>query len=307
MTIEEMRQRKKALHLTNQELAGMAGLPVSTVAKVLSGVTENPRRDTIEALESVLFRADYPGNGHSGIRYPDHTYGNSSFIRETGYVYGSTVKKQEEGTSFRENEAEASAYSEGRQSRRRHFTIADYEALPEERRAELIDGRLYDLAAPTGIHQQIVMRIWKALDNCIEEHGMSCTVQAAPFDVQAWPDEDTIVQPDVMVFCTDPSMALKARATTAPDFICEVLSPSTAFRDRHLKLYKYRIAGVKEVWLVSVRDRKVEVYRFVDGCDDPDLYIFSDKVPVRISEGRCEVDFEAISKRLMLKEEPLSE
>ena len=48
------------------------------------------------------------------------------------------------------------------------MTIEDYEALPEERRAELIDGRLYDLTAPTGIHQQIVMRIWKALDKCIE-------------------------------------------------------------------------------------------------------------------------------------------
>lgn len=299
MTIEEMRQRKKAMHLTNQELAGMAGLPVSTVAKVLSGVTENPRRNTIEALESVLFRGALPGEECFSKGAPVNPYGNPSFVKETGYVYGSSVKKQGVGTSFGENETETGAYSEGRKSSRRHFTIADYEALPEERRAELIEGRLYDLAAPTGIHQQFVMRIWKALDNCIEKHDMKCIAQAAPFDVQAWPEEDTIVQPDVMVFCTDPTMALKARATTAPDFICEVLSPSTAFRDRHLKLYKYRIAGVKEVWLVSLRDRSVEVYRFIDGCDDPDRFSFSDKVPVRISEGQCEVDFEAISRELM--------
>ena len=274
----------------------------STVAKVLSGVTENPRRDTIEALESVLFRVDLSGEERFCKKAPANLYGNPSFVRETGYVYGSSVKKREEGDSYEENETEDDAYSKRWQSRQKHFTIADYEALPEERRAELIDGRLYDLGAPTGIHQQVVLLIWEALRTCKKEHDMSCIVQAAPFDVQAWPDEETIVQPDVMVFCTDPSMALKARATTAPDFICEVLSPATAFRDRHLKLYKYRIAGVKEVWLVSVRDRSVEVYRFVDGCEDPDLFTFSDKVPVRISEGRCEVDFDSISRELMLQD-----
>ena len=307
MTIEEMRQRKKALRLTNQELAAMAALPVSTVAKVLSGVTENPRRDTIEALESALLRADLPGKAHFGIKYPASPYGIPSFVRETGYVYGSSAKKWEGEDSSAENETEAGAYPQGQPDGERRFTIADYDALPEDIRAELIEGQLYFLAAPTGIHQQIVMRIWKALDNCIEAHDMRCIAQAAPFDVQVWAGEDTIVQPDVMVFCTDPSMALKKRATTAPDFICEVLSPSTAFRDRHLKLYKYRCAGVKEVWLVSVRDQSIEVYRFIDGCDDPDRFTFSDKVPMRISEGRCEVDFEYISRRLMLQDETVPE
>ena len=55
------------------------------------------------------------------------------------------------------------------------YTIEDYLALLDERRVEMIDGRFYDLAAPGGIHQQIVMRLWKKLDDCIEEHSMSCS------------------------------------------------------------------------------------------------------------------------------------
>ena len=91
--------------------------------------------------------------------------------------------------------------------------------------------------------------LFSALDDCIEEHGMSCSAQASPFDVQL--DDYTIVQPDVMVFCRDPLQVYADRATAAPDLVIEVLSKSTAFRDRHLKLFKYQRAGVREVWLVS--------------------------------------------------------
>lgn len=254
MTIEEMREQKKRLHLTNRELASKAGLPLSTVAKVLSGITENPRRDTVMAIEKVL------SSGKSRELYPA-TYRRDPYERPGRY------------------------------------TIEKYEAMPEER-AELIDGILYDLASPTGRHQQTVMQIWKALDNCKEEHNMACLVQAAPFDVELLPGEATIVQPDVCVFCTDPAMGLRKRAVGSPDFVCEVLSPSSRFRDSHLKLYKYRKAGVKEVWLVSIDKGEVEAYCFAAGRDDPDTYTFSDRVPVWISEGRCEVDFSVISRRI---------
>ena len=119
---------------------------------------------------------------------------------------------------------------------------------------EMIDGRFYNMASPTGIHQQISLLIWRELFQCIEDHGMPCSVQAAAFDVQL--DLHTVVQPDVMVFCRDPSQAFAVRATTPPDFVIEVISRSTAFRDRHQKLFKYREAGVKEVWLVSPKNRQ---------------------------------------------------
>ena len=125
---------------------------------------------------------------------------------------------------------------------------------------------------------------------------MPCKAQGAPFDVRL--DAYTVVQPDVMVFCEDPSQAFAVRATTPPDLIVEILSKSTAFKDRHLKLFKYRNAGVREVWLVSPDDRKVEVYLFTDGEEESESYSFDDKIPVRISEGKCVIDFAEIKKRL---------
>ncbi len=138
--------------------------------------------------------------------------------------------------------------------------------------------------------------LFSALDDCIEEHGMSCSAQASPFDVQL--DDYTIVQPDVMVFCRDPLQVYADRATAAPDLVIEVLSKSTAFRDRHLKLFKYQRAGVREVWLVSPEKRGVEVYLFERNTEEPERYTFDDKVPVHISDGRCSIDFADIHRKL---------
>ena len=55
MTIEEMKRRKTALGLTNEMIAQAAGVPLSTIQKIMSGVTKAPRKLTLEAIESVLF------------------------------------------------------------------------------------------------------------------------------------------------------------------------------------------------------------------------------------------------------------
>lgn len=266
MTIEEIKKRKRELGWTNAELAKKAGIPVSTVAKILGGTTQNPRQSSVRAMEEALLNA-------SPVTY--HSAGSPSVLREQPYVYGTSARKN---------------------TGHRQYTIDDYFALPDDRRVELIDGRFYDMASPTGIHQIVLFRIWKALDACIEEHGMSCTVQGAPFDVQLFDDPYTVVQPDVMVFCTKPEEAKKDRAHSAPDFIAEILSPPTAFRDRTQKLCRYRDAGVKEVWLVSPYKKKIWVYRFYAGKEEPDEYTFHDKVPLGISDHRCAVDFAKISK-----------
>jgi Uma2 family endonuclease len=200
------------------------------------------------------------------------------------YHYGSTAQKE----SGRLQEADSLNKS--------FHTVEEYLALPDEHRVELIDGRFYEMASPNGIHQQITFMLWRAFFECIEAHGMPCKVQGAPFDVRL--DAYTVVQPDVMVFCEDPSQAFAARATIPPELIIEVLSKSTAFKDRHLKLFKYRNAGVREVWLVSPDDRTVEIYLFTESEKEPITYSFDDKIPVHISEDKCVIDFAEINKRL---------
>lgn len=278
MTVDEIKDAKKKLGWTNSELAFRADLPISTVAKILGGTTKNPRQNSILAMEAAIQEESRPrrcGN-------EDNNTAPSSLLREPDFIYGSSVKTDAAGSASTQLH--------------RLYTVDDYLALPDDRRVELIDGRFYDMAAPTGIHQIVLFQIWKALDSCIEEHGLSCMAQGAPFDVQLFGDPYTVVQPDVMVFCTKPEEARADRARSAPDFIAEILSPSTAFRDRTQKLCRYRDAGVKEVWIVSPAEQRLWVYRFYDGCETPDEYSFSDSVPLGISDHKCSVDFSKILK-----------
>lgn len=282
MTAEELRKKKRELGLTNQTLAQKAGVPVSTVAKVLGGTTRSPRMDTLRALEAILFPtpADQEkASGPSIMNEPDlygfHLAASDPLRKAPGFI------ETDHGT--------------GRFSDTIH-TLEDYLALPDENRVEMIDGRFYDMASPTGIHQKLTFLIWKALDNCIEKYHMPCEVQGAPFDVQL--DLFTVVQPDVMVFCEKPEQALAVRADVVPDLIIEVLSRSTAFKDRHLKLFKYRNAGAKEVWLVSPDQKSVDVYLFAEGEEAPRKYSFDDDVPVHISNGKCRIHFPDLTARI---------
>ena len=288
MIIQEIKERKKKLGMTNRELAERSGVPLSTVAKVLGGTTLRPRIDTIRALEAVL--GGEAGYDTARLIQQEGAAMEARDIPRKGDLYGHEIRMGDEAYSVESIKKRSGGI------RAPLHTVEDYLALPDECRVEMIDGRFYDLAAPGGIHQQIVMRLWKKLDNCIEEHGMPCTAQASPFDVQL--DDYTIVQPDVMVFCRDPLQVYSDRATAAPDLVIEVLSKSTAFRDRHLKLFKYQKAGVGEVWLVSPEKQDVEVFLFEENREEPERYTFDDKVPIHISNGSCSIDFADIHRKL---------
>lgn len=116
-----------------------------------------------------------------------------------------------------------------------------------------------------------------------------CHPYLSPLDVQLDGDEQTMIQPDVMV-CCDPKKAVGGRIVGAPDFVAEVISPSSRQRDRHLKLSKDKSAGVREYWLIDPDRRKVLVYLFSEEEDDDvALYSFDHSIPVGISDGKCEV------------------
>ena len=55
MTVEELRNQKTALGLTNEMISRAADIPLSTVQKIMSGATKAPRKLTLEAIESVLY------------------------------------------------------------------------------------------------------------------------------------------------------------------------------------------------------------------------------------------------------------
>lgn len=295
MTIDEMKIRKVELRYTFDMIAEKSGLPVSTVQKVLCGVSKNPRRKTMEALEMVL-------------KKPDHwwleieTGGDPALVKEKLAEYEAITDDQlmrmEIISSQDVRKMDRWLYAETLEKwpRQGEYTAADYYALPDDVRVELIDGVMYDLAAPTDTHQLILMRLWREFDICIEEHEKHCVALCAPCDVRLDGDDKTIVQPDFLVKCerTDKN---DRRVKDVPDFVAEILSPSSRAKDSTLKLRKYRDAGVKEYWIIDPKKERVTVYVFEEDFL-PAQYSFDDTIPVGISGGECSIDFSRIYTKL---------
>ncbi len=105
-------------------------------------------------------------------------------------------------------------------------------------------------------------------------------------------DDKTVVQPDLGILC-DQSKRRKRIIFGAPDFLVEVLSPSTRKKDMTLKLHKYAAAGVREYWMVDLR-RKIVLTYFFETEDYPVIYGFEDLVPVRIYNGDLLVNFNMV-------------
>ena len=133
----------------------------------------------------------------------------------------------------------------------------------------------------------------------IENKG-ECIPLIAPLDVRLDSDDKTMVQPDVAILC-DKNKIRKWGIDGAPDFIIEVLSPSTRSKDSIKKLGKYLDAGVREYWMIDPDKRKVIVYDF-EHEDYPAIYGLEEKIPVRMYEGRLQIDANMI--REMIREYP---
>ena len=138
------------------------------------------------------------------------------------------------------------------------ITLEQYEALPENRRAEVFDG---DMASPSQIHQMLSMELSNILYNYIKRKNGGCQVFSAPFDVKLSDKPLTIVQPDIMIICDKDKLDGK-RCNGAPDFIIEIVSPGNPSDDYIRKLYYYKNAGVREYWIVDSRRKIVTVNDF---------------------------------------------
>ena len=80
-------------------------------------------------------------------------------------------------------------------------TIDDIYALPDGERAELIDGQIYYLAAPSRTHQRILFSLSRKIADYIDSKGGNCEVDIAPFAVFLNNDDINYVEPDISVIC----------------------------------------------------------------------------------------------------------
>ena len=105
------------------------------------------------------------------------------------------------------------------------ITLEQYEALPDEKRMEVFDGTVYEMASPSQIHQSISMQLSTVINNYILHKKGPCNIFSAPFDVKLSDSPLIIVQPDIMVVC-DKNKLDEKRCNGAPDFIIEIVSPA---------------------------------------------------------------------------------
>lgn len=110
------------------------------------------------------------------------------------------------------------------------YTSKDYWNLPEDRRAELIDGKFYDMAPPKRIHQELVMELSAAVREYIREKGGNCKIYPAPFAVNLDREDRDWVEPDISVIC-DPAKLTDRGCSGAPDLVAEIVSPSSSRMD----------------------------------------------------------------------------
>lgn len=172
------------------------------------------------------------------------------------------------------------------------YTVDDIYALPEGQRAELIDGVMYNMAPPTIKHQEISLELSAQIRNYIKKKGGACKVFAAPFAIFLNENNKNYVEPDISVICDNSKLENGKGCNGAPDWIIEIVSPSTKNMDYGLKLFKYCNSGVREYWIVDYAKNRITIYNF-ENETTVNEYTFADKVKAGIYED-LEIDFSEI-------------
>lgn len=180
------------------------------------------------------------------------------------------------------------------------YTYADYLSWPEDERVELINGTPYLQTAPSRIHQEILSELHRQIANfLVDKH---CKVYPAPFHVVLHLEEENgneddrknVVEPDLTIVCDQAKLDDRG-CKGNPDMIIEIVSPSTARRDKFEKFNLYEQAGIKEYWIIEPEEKILSVFTLQSNqrFGRPDLYTEESQVKVSIFDNLI-IDLEMI-------------
>jgi Uma2 family endonuclease len=163
-----------------------------------------------------------------------------------------------------------------------HYVYDDYALW--EGRWELIEGIPFAMTpSPSFRHQRISQEIARLLSDSLDE----CKHCQAVLPVDWRVTEDTVVQPDNMVICYQPTGAFLSKA---PSLIFEILSPASAEKDRHTKYSIYEREGVTYYCIVDSVDNVVKVYRLREGRYVKQLDATDESFEFDL--GKCKIAFQ---------------
>jgi Uma2 family endonuclease len=146
-----------------------------------------------------------------------------------------------------------------------HYTYSDYLTWKFEEYVELIRGKIFPMAAPSRLHQEVNGNLYYHLRSFFVNHP--CKLYIAPFDVRLVRKNKntneaitTVVQPDLCIICDSEKLDVRG-CIGAPDLIVEILSPGNTKKEMREKYTIYEEAGVKEYWLLNLTDKTVHCYQ----------------------------------------------
>jgi Uma2 family endonuclease len=167
-----------------------------------------------------------------------------------------------------------------RSDMRGRVSVADYFGQPESTvPMELVWGVVHEPPAPRYGHQAVVTNLAAVLHRHVRERRLG-VVCVSPIDVVLDPERALVVQPDIVFVSAARRGIARGQVWGAPDLVVEVLSASSARRDRTVKLEWYRSHGARECWLVDPARRRVTVVPLAGGSEHPRARRFAGNAPV---------------------------
>ena len=175
------------------------------------------------------------------------------------------------------------------------WTYEDYLRLADDKRYELINGRLYEMPAPTPWHQDVMMEIALIMRVFAKKESRG-KVLPSPIDVVL--GDRYVLQPDIIFISRERLEIIGEKAIMGPpDLVVEIISPATVRRDTVVKKEIYEKFGVREYWIVYPEEKAIEVWVLNDK-GKYDLFSVTEgegKVKSKVLEG-FEVDLKEVFK-----------
>ncbi|MBF0319943.1 MAG: Uma2 family endonuclease [Nitrospirae bacterium] len=137
------------------------------------------------------------------------------------------------------------------------WTYDKYLTLDDDTRYEIIEGDLHMTPAPGFSHQYVISKLFSIMERRIDENREGYIVPA-PTDVIL--SDENVVQPDILFIARGRRGVIKERGVFGPpDLAVEIISPSSHYRDVHVKKDLYERFGVAEFWIVNPYMKSIEV------------------------------------------------
>ena len=250
MNIDDLRKLREKEKMSDETIADLSGIPLDIVTKIFSGEIKEPKYMSLLAMEQVLVRK-----------------------KKIPFYYD---KEKEQPCLVREQVA----YNFDA----RRYHIEDIRQLCAGVRVELIDGKFHTMNTPNRMHQFLSVEILFAMKSHINKNKGKCHIYTAPLGVRLFADDETWVEPDILVVCGRKEILTDQGCDGAPDLIVEIVSPSNSFHDYVTKLMKYQQAGVREYWIVDPKTERVSVIFFENTTKSAE-YKYEDVITSNVLEG----------------------